>query len=205
MLEEIINLLTATIYQNIFIGIFLGVLIETIFPPIPSEIILPLSGYLLSFFNFGVSGLLIGILIATSGTTIGSLLYYFAALKLGRRFIERYGKYFFIDRKKLRAADNWFKKYGKKVVFLGRMLPGIRELISLPAGFSKMKLKDYIIYTFSGSLIWSSFLASLGYFLGESWKNLQLEKLSNLIFITILLSIITYLIFKKLVKKLQKV
>jgi len=205
MLEEIINLLTATIYQNIFIGIFLGVLIETIFPPIPSEIILPLSGYLLSFFNFGVSGLLIGILIATSGTTIGSLLYYFAALKLGRRFIERYGKYFFIDRKKLRAADNWFKKYGKKVVFLGRMLPGIRELISLPAGFSKMKLKDYIIYTFSGSLIWSSFLASLGYFLGESWKNLQLEKLSNLIFITILLAIITYLIFKKLVKKLQKV
>jgi len=205
MLQEIINFLIAAIYQNIFLGIFLAVLIETIFPPIPSEIILPLSGYLLSFFNFGVSGLLIGILIATSGATVGSLIYYFAALKLGRRFIEKYGKYFSIDRKKLRAADNWFKKHGKKVVFLGRMLPGIRELVSLPAGFSKMKLKDYIIYTFSGSLIWSSFLTSLGYFLGESWKNLQLEKFSNLIFITISLSITTYFIFKKLVKRLQKI
>jgi len=85
------------------------------------------------------------------------------------------------------------------------MLPGIRELISLPAGFSKMNLKYYLIYTFSGSIIWSSFLTSLGYFLGENWKNLQLEKLSNLILITTLLAIVTYLIFKKLVKKLQKV
>jgi len=205
MLQEILNFLIATIYQNIFLGIFLGVLIETVFPPIPSEIILPLSGYLLSFFDFGFSGLLIGILIATAGTTSGSLFYYYAALKLGRRFVEKYGKYFFIDRKKLRAADNWFKKHGKKTVFLGRMLPGIRELISLPAGFSKMKLKDYLIYTFSGSLIWSSFLTSLGYFLGENWKILQIEKFSNLIFITILLAITTYLIFKRLVKKLQKV
>jgi len=205
MMQEIINFLITTIYQNIFIGIFLGVLIETIFPPIPSEIILPLSGYLLSFYNFGFYGLILGIAIAASGATLGSLVYYYLALKLGRKFVEKYGKYFLIDKKKLRAAENWFKKHGKKVVFFGRMLPGIRELISLPAGFSKMNLKYYLIYTFSGSIIWSSFLTSLGYFLGENWKNLQLEKLSNLILITTLLAIVTYLIFKKLVKKLQKV
>jgi membrane protein DedA with SNARE-associated domain len=205
MLQEILNFLISTIYQNLFLGIFLGVFLETIFPPIPSEIILPLSGYLLSFYNFGLIGLLIGVLIATIGTTIGSLLYYFAVLKLGRKFAEKYGKYFFIDKKKLRAAENWFKKHGRKAVFFGRMLPGIRELISLPAGFSKMKLKDYLIYTFSGSLIWSSFLTSLGYFLGENWKTLQIEKFSDLIFFTIILAIITYLIFKKLVKKLQKI
>jgi membrane protein DedA with SNARE-associated domain len=205
MLQEILNFLIATIYQNLFLGIFLGVFLETIFPPIPSEIILPLAGYLISFYNFSLFGLLIGILIATTGTTIGSLLYYFAALKLGRKFVEKYGKYFFIDKKKLRAADNWFKKHGKEAVFFGRMLPGIRELISLPAGFSKMKLKDYLIYTFFGSLIWSSFLTSLGYFLGENWKSLQLEKISKLILATTLLAIATYFIFKKLVKKLQKV
>jgi len=205
MMNEIVNFLIATIYQNLFLGIFLGVFLETIFPPIPSEIILPLSGYLLSFYNFGWFGLAIGILIATIGTTIGSLLYYFAALKLGRKFAEKYGKYFFIDKKKLRAADNWFKKHGKRAVFFGRMLPGIRELISLPAGFSKMKLKDYLVYTFFGSLVWCSFLTSLGYFLGENWKNLQLEKFSDLIFFTIILAIITYFIFKKLVKKLQKI
>ena len=78
-----------------------------------------------------------------------------------RKFIERYGKYFLIDKKKLRAAENWFKKHGKKAVFFGRMLPGIRELISLPAGFSKMNLKDYLLFTFLGSLIWNSFLISL--------------------------------------------
>jgi membrane protein DedA with SNARE-associated domain len=205
MINEIVNFLIATIYQNLFLGIFLGVLLETIFPPIPSEIILPLSGYLLSFYNFSWLGLLIGILIATVGATIGSLLYYFAALKLGRKFVEKYGKYFFINKKKLIAADNWFKKYDKKAVFFGRMLPGIRELISLPAGFLRMKLKDYLIYTFSGSLVWCSFLTSLGYFLGENWKTLQLEKFSDLIFFTIILAIITYFIFKKLVKKLQKV
>jgi membrane protein DedA with SNARE-associated domain len=205
MLQEIVNFLIAKIYQNLFLGIFLGVFLETIFPPIPSEIILPLSGYLLSFYNLGLLGLFIGILIATTGTTIGSFLYYFAALKLGRKFAEKYGKYFFIDKKKLRAADNWFKKHGKKAVFFGRMLPGIRELISLPAGSSKMKLKDYLIYTFSGSLIWSSFLTSLGYFLGENWKSLQLEKFSYIILFTIILAIITYFIFKKIVKKLQKV
>ena len=205
MLQEIVNFVIATIYQNLFLGIFLGVLIETIFPPIPSEIILPLSGYLLSFYSFSLHALAFGIIIATGGATLGSLLYYYIALKLGRKFVEKYGKYFLIDGKKLRAAENWFKKHGKKAVFFGRMLPGIRELISLPAGFSKMNLIDYLLFTFSGSLIWSSFLISLGYFLGENWKNLQLEKFSNIIFVTILLTILTYFIFKVLVKELQKV
>jgi len=205
MLQDLLNFLTLKLYQNIFLGIFLGVLIENVFPPIPSEIILPLSGYILSFYSLGWPGLIAGILIASLGSTTGSLLYYFSAMKLRRKFIERYGKYLFIDRRKLRAVDNWFKKYGKKTVFFGRMIPGIRELISLPAGFSKMKLKDYLMCTFFGSLTWSSFLTSLGFFLGENWKSLQLEKLSNLIFITILLALISYLIFKKFIKKLQKV
>lgn len=205
MLQEILNFVIATIYKNLFLGIFLGVLIETIFPPIPSEIVLPLSGYLLSFYNFGFYGLTSGIIIATCGATFGSLLYYYIALKLGRKFVEKYGKYFLIDKKKLRAAENWFKKHGKKAVFFGRMLPGIRELISLPAGFSKMNLKDYLLFTFLGSLIWSSFLISLGYFLRENWKNLQLEKFSSILSITLLLTILTYFIFRKLIKKLQKV
>jgi membrane protein DedA with SNARE-associated domain len=119
MLNEIVNFLIAIIYQNLFLGIFLGVFLETIFPPIPSEIILPLSGYLISFYNLSFFGLIIGILIATVGTTTGSLLYYLAALKFRRKFVEKYGKYFFIDKKKLRAADNWFKKHGRNAVFFG--------------------------------------------------------------------------------------
>ena len=204
MLQEILNFVIATIYKNLFLGIFLGVLIETIFPPIPSEVVLPLSGYLLSFYSFGFSGLAFGIIIATCGATFGSLLYYYIALKLGRKFVEKCGKYFLIDNKKLRAAENWFRKHGKKAVFFGRMLPGIRELISLPAGFSKMNLRNYLTFTFLGSIIWNSVLISFGYFLGESLNNFQLEKFSNLIFTAILLTIISYFTFRKLVKKFGK-
>jgi membrane protein DedA with SNARE-associated domain len=201
MLQEITSILLSTIYSNIFLGIFLGVLIETIFPPIPSEIILPLSGYLLSLNNFSYLGLIIGMLIATFGATISSLIYYYIGLKIGRKFVEKYGKYFLIDKNKLKHADDWFKRHGKKAVFFGRMLPGIRELISLPAGFSRMNLKEYLTYTFFGSLVWSSFLTSIGYFLGENWKSLRLENLSNLIFIAILIILIVYFMLKILVKK----
>jgi membrane protein DedA with SNARE-associated domain len=170
MLNEIVNFLIATIYQNLFLGIFLGVFLETIFPPIPSEIILPLSGYLISFYNFSLLGLLIGILIATIGTTIGSLLYHFAALKLGRKFAEKYGKYFFIDKRKLRAAENWFKKHGRKAVFFGRMLPGIRELISLPAGFFKNETQRL----FNLHFLWFFYLVFiLNFSWIFSWRELE--------------------------------
>ncbi|MGC8993617.1 MAG: DedA family protein, partial [Candidatus Aenigmatarchaeota archaeon] len=86
----------------------------------------------------------------------------------------------------------------------GRMVPGIRELISIPAGFTKMKLEKYIIYTFSGSIIWSTFLISVGYYFGENWKHFGIGDLSSFFGILVFLAIATYLIFKKLILKYSK-
>ena len=201
MLENLLNFILTLIYKNLFLGIFVGVFLEAVFPPIPSEIILPLSGYLISLYNFGIIGLIFGIIIASFASTLASLVYYCLALKIGRKLIERYGKHFFVDKKKIKAADNWFKKYGNKAVFFGRMVPGLRELISLPAGFSRMNIKKYVFYTFFGFLIWSTTLILIGYYFEENWKYLKLEKFSSFFAFLVVLAFLTYLIFKKLVAK----
>ncbi|MEM5815322.1 MAG: DedA family protein [Candidatus Aenigmatarchaeota archaeon] len=194
------TLLINLIKEKIFIGILAATFIETIFPPIPSEIILPLAGYLIHSKNLEVFGLLYGIFFATIGITIGALIYYFLSRTLGRKFIEKYGKYFFIDRKKLRAAEKWFKKYGTKAVLFGRMIPGIRELVSIPAGLLRMNLGEYIFYTFLGSFVWSLFLITLGYLFGDIPLPF-IQKFYNLIFVAIILSILSYLVFRKIIKQ----
>lgn len=193
------NLIMEILKEKIFLGIIIGTLIEYIFPPIPSEIVLPISGYIISINRLGIFGLIYGIFFATIGTTIGALFFYFLSFYLGRKFIEKYGKKFFIDKKKLRAAEKWFKKYGKKAVLIGRMVPGIREIISIPAGLLKMNLVEYVFYTFIGSFIWSSILIIFGYIFGISQLSL-VQQISNLIFFIAIISILSFLIFKRLVK-----
>jgi len=196
MMEFLLSL----VQQKIFVGTFLAMLLETVFPPIPSEIVLPLAGYLISQKHLEIFGLLYGTFFATIGTTVGALIYYYLSLTLGRKFVEKYGKYFLIDKKKLKAAENWFKKYGNKAVLFGRMAPGIRELVSIPAGLLKMDLTEYTFYTFLGSFAWSFFLITLGYIFGEATLP-EIQKFSNLIFVVITISIISYIIFRYLVKK----
>lgn len=186
--------------EKIFLGILVGAIFEYLFPPVPSEIVLPLGGYFISINKLGIFGLLYGILFASVGTTVGAILYYYLALSLGRKFIEKYGKKVYIDKRKLKAAEKWFKKYGKMAVLIGRLIPGIRELISIPAGILKMNLGEYIFYTFVGANIWSTILVSSGYFFGKTPLPL-LQQLSSFIFFIILLSLISYLIFKKILTK----
>ena len=208
MVFEIVSNITGylkfLITFNLYGGAFLAALIETIFPPIPSEIVMPLAGYLASLSGYGYSGLLIVVLSATLGAVLGAIIIYYVSLKLGRIFILKCGKYFFVDEKKLSAAEKWFEKYGSKAVFFGRMAPGIRELISVPAGFSKMNFKKFLIYTFLGSFIWTAFLVSLGFFLGVYAESFNLSSILNKIAIVIILTIVCYIIFKYLVKKSSK-
>lgn len=188
------------IKEKIFLGAFFGTLIETVFPPLPSEFVLPLVGYFLALRKLGIFGLLYSVTFSSIGATLGALIYYYLSLKLGRRFVERYGKYLFINKKKLQAAENWFKKYGNKAVFFGRMAPGIRELVSIPAGLLKMNLREYIFYTFFGSFVWSFFLISLGYAFGLA-SIPSIRQFSNILAVLIFLSLISYLLFKKLLRK----
>ena len=130
MVEWVITLVS----DNLYLGVFVAALIETVFPPIPSEVIFPLAGYIVLQNNMpfihvigvGITGGL--------GATLGALLIYLIALKLGRIGLYRYMKYAKVKEASLKKAEKWFERYGDKSVIFGRMVPGIREIVSIPAG-----------------------------------------------------------------------
>ncbi len=195
--------LKSLIISNLYFGVFLAALIETIFPPIPSEVVMPLAGYLASLSNYGYFGLIFVSIFATLGATLGAAIIYYASLKLGRFFILKYGKYFLINEENLSAAERWFERYGSKAVFFGRMAPGIRELVSIPAGFSKMHFKKFLFYTIIGTFIWTALLVSLGFFLGFYVEKLNLSGIFGKIGIFLIAIIFIYFIIKFLAKKFE--
>jgi membrane protein DedA with SNARE-associated domain len=149
-------------------GVFIGMTLESACIPIPSEIIMPVSGFVVweGTTNMTLLGI---VLVGAVGNLVGSLLAYFVGLKGGRPFLEKYGRYVFISHSKLELADRWFAKYGWEAVLISRMLPVIRTFISLPAGISNMDLKKFSLYTFLGSLPWCFILAYIGVQLGPNW------------------------------------
>lgn len=149
-----------------YAGVVLLMAIESACIPLPSEIIMPFSGYLVYTGRFnlwavGVAG--------AFGCVVGSLVAYWVGARGGRPLIEKYGRYVLISRHDLDLADRWFKSYGEIIVFASRLLPVIRTFIAFPAGVSRMNLKRFVIYTFLGSLPWCLGLAYVGQLLGEQW------------------------------------
>lgn len=154
-------------------GIFLLMLAESCGIPMPSEVIMPFSGFLvvdgrMAFWPIVIAG--------TLGNLIGSLLAYWIGAKGGRPLIEKYGKYILISKHDLNLADRWFKKYGDWTVFFGRLLPVIRTYISFPAGISKMDIRKFSLYTTLGALPWTILFAYLGVKMGANWELIR-EKL----------------------------
>lgn len=135
--------------------------------PIPSELILGFSGYLIFAGKMHFAGALIGAMI---GGMAGSIFAYLVGHYGGRSFVDRYGKYFFIKKSHVDLAQEWFDKYGLKAVFFSRLLPVVRTFISLPAGFAHVDMKKFLILTFAGSLPWTVLILFAGMMLGESWE-----------------------------------
>jgi len=181
MIHEIAQFITNQIFDMGYLGIFLLMLIESSFIPFPSEIVLVPAGYLASKGDMNVSLILFSSLLGSIG---GALINYFGALYLGRKFLLRYGKYILISEKTLDKMENFFQKHGAISTFTGRLIPGIRQLISIPAGLSKMNLKVFIFYTSLGALIWSIILVILGYLIGENQELIK-EYLSLIVSITL--------------------
>lgn len=155
-------------------GVMLLMAIESACIPFPSELIMPLAGWMLIkepgltvWFVF-VAGV-----VGAAGNTIGSVVAYYVGMWAGRPFLNKYGKYVLISQHDLDTADRWFTKRGSLAVFIGRLLPLVRTYVSLPAGIAKMNIWKFLIYTFTGSFIWSTGLAYGGYLLGENWENLR--------------------------------
>ncbi len=153
-----------------YLGIILLMGIESACIPLPSEIIMPFSGYLVSTGQFT----LIGVAFAGAlGCVLGSVPAYYVGKYGGRKLVERYGKWVLISHHDLVLADRLFEKYGEIVIFAGRLLPVIRTFIAFPAGVSRMNLKRFYLYTFVGSFIWCYALAWLGKFFGQNWEDLK--------------------------------
>lgn len=151
-------------------GVVLLMGIESANIPLPSEVIMPFAGFLVS--NGELNLWLVG-LAGAVGCVWGSALSYWIGAVGGRPLIEKYGKYILISHHDLDLADNWFKKKGDMTVFVGRLLPVVRTFISFPAGISRMNFGKFILYSFLGSLPWCIFLAFVGQKLGENWENLR--------------------------------
>jgi len=182
MIHEIAQLITDTIFEMGYLGIFLLMLIESSFIPFPSEIVLVPAGYLASQGDMDISLILFASLMGSIG---GALINYFGALYVGRKFILRFGKYFFISKETLDKMELFFAKHGAISTFTGRLIPGVRQLISIPAGLSRMNLKVFIFYTSLGALIWSIILVAVGYIIGENQELIK-TYLSQIVTITLI-------------------
>ena len=166
--DSFLVFITEFLGNHLYEGIFLAALVETIVPPIPTLAVFPTAGFLASQQGISLIGVIPMIILGATGATIGTSSIYFIALKLGRAVLLRYLKHFRISEQKLERVEDWFEKYGDKAVFLGRMVPVMREMISVPAGLLKMKIPKFILYTFAGSCIWSTGTILSGYYFGEA-------------------------------------
>jgi membrane protein DedA with SNARE-associated domain len=176
-------------------GIFLAMLVEGIVTPIPSEIIMPFAGHLAAQGQFNI---VLVILVGSLGAVIGSTGAYYLGYSLGRPFIRKYGRFFRLREEHIIKAEDWFEKYGDAAILIGHSLPGTRSFISFPAGIGKMRLRNFMIFTFAGAMIWNTFLALLGYFLGAAvFKLAELEFFDMAVLLALLLVLIIYFLWKR--------
>lgn len=155
-------------------GVFVAMLIESCLIPLPSEVTMPLAGALAASGGMNIH---IASLTGAFGNLAGSLLAYLLGYKLSEKgivsFIKRWGKWILLSEHEYFKAKGWLQKYGNAVSFFSRLLPGVRTVISLPAGVARIKLVPFIVYTFVGSVIWSYLLAYVGYELGQNWEEIE--------------------------------
>ncbi|EKK3690206.1 DedA family protein [Listeria monocytogenes] len=175
-----------------YIGIFVLIMVENLFPPIPSEIILTFGGFMTTVTSLNV---VMVIIVATLGSVVGAILLYKVASYFGKerltKIVLKYGRILRLKESDIERAESFFLKYGSWAIFLCRMIPLIRSLISIPAGMTKMKMSRFLILTTAGSLLWNTVLIGLGAVLGESWNEIVVFMDS---FSTIIYSVIAILV-----------
>lgn len=202
MQEFIINIMNICGY----IGVFLLILLENIFPPIPSELILLFGGFMTTYTKLNIIGMIIS---STLGSLIGALLLYkigtiFSKEKLKILISGKLGRVLKLKNSDIDNANKWFTNEGKKTVFFGRFIPLIRSIISIPAGINKMNISKFITYTLLGSVIWNLVLIILGHIVGRNWKAiLKIFKLYSR-FSLLLLFILLIILITKLYKNKSK-
>jgi len=188
LIEAIIHFVTGTISQIGYFGVFVLMIFESACVPIPSEIIMPFSGFLVSLGKFN----LIWVTIAGAlGNLAGAVITYTIGYYGGRPFVLKYGKYFFIKEKEVHHAEKFFEKWGDFAVFIARNLPVIRTFISLPAGVAEMNFPKFALYSFVGSIPWCFALTYIGFMLGANW--MIIRKYGDILDIIVGIGVIIFL------------
>jgi membrane protein DedA with SNARE-associated domain len=164
-MHELLTWLVDTIGTLCYPGIFLLMAMESSIVPVPSELVMPPAGYLAQQGQMHIG---LAILAGTVGSLVGAYANYFAAHYLGRPLLYRYGKYVLVGPEKLQRMETFFQRHGEISTFIGRLLPVIRHLISIPAGLSGMNHLRFSLYTLAGAGIWCTILAWIGYIIGEN-------------------------------------
>jgi len=182
------NWVTDIMEQFGYIGVFLIMALENVFPPIPSEVILTFGGFMTTYTNLTAAGVIIA---ATAGAIAGAVILYGLGMLLEverlERIVDRWGHILRVKKSDIHKAESWFDKYGYWTVFFCRMIPLIRSLISIPAGMAKMKFSLFLLFTTIGTLIWNVILVAIGAALGENWEDVlsYLEVYSNVAYVLI--------------------
>ncbi|WP_257161407.1 DedA family protein [Corynebacterium cystitidis] len=176
-------------------GVGIAILLENIFPPIPSEVVLPLAGFTVAQGSLNMVATFIW---ATAGSVVGAYLLYGLGAWLGAGRLRRIAdKMWLVDANDVDSALHWFDKYGAASVFFGRLIPGVRSLISIPAGIDRMNLVKFGLWTLAGSGIWNALLIYLGYLLGDQYTKVAdvVDQYSNVIYTVIAVALIALIIY----------
>lgn len=174
-----------------YAGIFFLMMLESMVVPVPSEFVMPFAGFLVAqgTFNF-----ILIIIASTLGSITGSLIFYYIGKTGGHTLVEKYGKYVLVDTEDIKKTEKWFQKRGDLTVFLARLIPVVRHLISFIAGIGKMKVKKFTLYTILGATLWNGILTYFGFILGQHWNEVSqyVEELDLVIVILLIIGCVFF-------------
>lgn len=200
-MHEIVDFIVNIAREFGYLGIFIMMFLESTFFPFPSEVAMIPAGYLAAK---GEMNLGVAIAVGTAGSLLGALFNYFLARKYGRKGVLKFGKYFFFTEEKLQKMEKFFVEHGSFSTFVARLIPGVRQLVSLPAGLSKMHLGKFSLHTTLGAGLWVTVLALLGYFIGGN-EALIKEYLHQIILATLGLIVVASLVYVYVNKRAKKI
>ena len=188
-----------------YLGVFLLIAIENIFPPIPSEVILVFGGFMTTYTSLNIP---IMILAATLGSLLGAIVLYYIGKIFNKEILKRIvngkiGKVLRLKASDIEKADKWFDTKGNKTVFFCRFIPIVRSLISIPAGMSEMPMQKFLLYTITGSLIWNTVLIIVGSIVGDKWETIvgYLDNFSNIILIILVIIFVVAMYYWFVIRK----
>lgn len=204
-IDEIVIPFLETLYGAVgYLGVMLAMAIESAMIPLPSELILPFAGFLVSDpaqvepltgqpWSFWLV-----VIFGTIGNTLGSLVAYAIGAYGGRPFLERYGRYLLIRPHEIELADHFFARWGSQTVFIGRLLPIVRTFISFPAGVARMNLRKFVVYSTAGAFFWSTALVWAGVQLGQNWEQIRemLQPFDLLIAVGVVAAVVIFIWFR---------